>query len=161
MLPLNVHSLRGLVGVADYQGVSPGMYATRFFPSHTTFLSRSRHSHWLLLSFILASLFAAPCSKAGHLPTAVDLVKVKITLQRSACEGSCPEYKVTIHGDGRVVFTTETQPYRKLAAIVQGVVLPGTHEDQIAPETVAELFTQFRKAGFSISVLPGTEAIAR
>jgi hypothetical protein len=88
------------------------MYATRFFSSHTAFLSRSRHSRWLLLSFILGSFFAASCSKAGERPAAADLSKIEITPQRSACRGSCPECKVTIHGDGRVVFTTETYRVR-------------------------------------------------
>jgi hypothetical protein len=36
--------------------------------------------------------------------------------------------------------------HRQLVA--QGVVLPGTHKDWIAPATVAALFAQFRKAGF-------------
>lgn len=44
--------------------------------------------------------------------------------------------------DGRVVFATEARPY------VQGVVSPGTHEDRISPETVAALFTRFRKERF-------------
>jgi hypothetical protein len=112
------------------------MRVARLFP-------RFRHSRWLLLSFILGSFFAASCSEAGQRPAAADLTKVKITLQRSACEGGCPEYKVTIHGDGRVVFMTE--PAR---ALMQAILLPGTHEDQIAPEKVAALFAQFQKAGF-------------
>jgi hypothetical protein len=130
------------------------MCATRFFPSHTTFLSLSGHSRWLLLSFILGSFFAASCSKAGERPAAADLSKIEITLQRSACRGTCPEYNVTIHGDGRVVFTTETYTGSESAVashrqlVAQGVVLPGTHEDWIAPATVAALFAQFRKAGF-------------
>ena len=35
---------------------------------------------------------------------------VVITLERTACLGSCPNYKVTIQGDGRVQFTTDTAP---------------------------------------------------
>src|SRR5262249_53143871 len=89
-------------------------------------------------SFILGSFFAASCSKAGDRPTAADLSKIEITLQRSPCLGSCAVYKVAIHGDGRVVFTGG----------LTFVVLPGTHEDRIAAGTVAALFEQFRKAGF-------------
>jgi hypothetical protein len=143
-----------LVDVRDYQGVSVYMYAACFFPSHTTFLSRSGHSRWLLLSFILGSLLAASCSEAGDRPAAADLSKSGITLQRSACLGTCPEYKVTIHDDGRVLFTTETYtgPESAVAShrqlVAQGVALPGTHEDRIAPATVAALFARFRKAGF-------------
>jgi hypothetical protein len=115
----------------------------RFFPSHTAFLSRFGDSRWLVRSFVLGGFFVAFCGEAP--PTAVDLSKIEITLQRSPCLGTCPNYKVTIRGDGRVVFTTETLP--GLTSTI-GVVLPGTHEDRIAPETVAALFERFRKAGF-------------
>jgi hypothetical protein len=102
---------------------------------------------------MLGSFFAAPCGEASQRPAAADLTKVKITLQRSACEGVCPEYKVTIQGDGRVVFTTNTAPGRESAAhqdwvMMHTMLLPGTHEDRIAPETVAALFARFQKAGF-------------
>src|SRR5262249_26517324 len=105
--------------------------------------SRLRYSHWLLLSFILGRFFAD--SKADDPPTAADLSKIAITLQRSPCLGTCPVYKVAIHGDGRVVFTTEI--LSGLTSFI-GVVWPGTHEDRIAPGKVAALFEQFRKAGF-------------
>jgi hypothetical protein len=107
-----------------------------------------RHSRWLLLFFILGSC------KADDPPTAADLSKIEITLQRSACFGVCPAYKVSIHGDGLVVFTTELRPDEPASALFaatekrEGVVLPGTHEDRIAPGAVAALFEQFRKGGF-------------
>ncbi len=99
-----------------------------------------RHSRWLLLFFILGSC------KADDPPTAADLSKIEITLQRSACFGVCPAYKVTIHGDGLVVFTTELRPDEPASALFaatekrEGMVFLGTHEDRIAPGTVAALF---------------------
>jgi hypothetical protein len=138
----------------SHQGVSPDLYVTRSFPSHTAFLARFRHSRWLLLSLILGSFFAASC-EARQRPAAAELTKVKITLQRSACEGPCPEYRVTIHGDGRVVFTTDWRVpesaiaiHHRLSIMQQGILLPGTHEERIAPETAAALFARFQKAGF-------------
>src|SRR5262245_24789550 len=116
------------------------MYTTRLL-SYTAFLTRFRR--WLLMSLILCSFFAD--SKSDAPPIAADLSKIEITLQRSACFGACPGYKVTIHGDGRVVFTTQTGPDETSAA---GVVLPGTHEDRIAPEAAAALFEQFWEARF-------------
>jgi hypothetical protein len=126
------------------------MDVRHFLPSGTA-LWRFGYSNWPLLVAIVASFL-----KAGDWPAAADLSKVEITLERTHCYGTCPEYKVTIHGDGRVVFTTETRPaadpesayYREAAAIHQGIVLPGTHEDRIAPEAVAALLERFRKAKF-------------
>jgi hypothetical protein len=90
----------------------------------------------LLLPLILGSSFA--CSKADDPLTTADPSNVEITLQRSACFGACPDYKVTLHGDGRVVFTTSGG----------GVIWPGTHEDWIAPETLTALLNLFRNANF-------------
>jgi hypothetical protein len=125
------------------------MDVRRFLRFGAALLSRFRYSNWLLLTAIVASFL-----KAGDWPAAADLSKVEITLERSFCFGTCPEYRVTIHGDGRVVFTTETRPaadaesayYREFATIYQGIVLPGTHEDRIAPEAAAALVQQFRRA---------------
>jgi hypothetical protein len=125
---------------------SSDIYVTRFFSCRTAFLSRFRHSRWLMLPLILGSFFAASGGEPGQRPAAADLTKAKITLRRSSCEGACPEYEVTIHGDGRVVFTTD---WRVPQSIWPGVmVLPGTHADRISPETVAALFARFRKAHF-------------
>jgi hypothetical protein len=56
------------------------------------------------------------------------------------CPGTCPEYNVTVHGDGRTVLTTGTRfadpasvLYREWATVTQDVVLPGAHDDRIAP----------------------------
>jgi hypothetical protein len=112
------------------------MYVTRLFLSDTAFLPRFRHCRWLLLFFILGSLFAG--SKADAQPAAAELGDVEITLRRGPCQCCCPIYTVNVHGDGRVVFTAGSI----------GVLLPGTHEDRIAPEAVAALLERFLKAGF-------------
>lgn len=77
-----------------------------------------------------------------------------ITLQRTACLGSCPAYEVTIRGDGHVQFTTATAPkdgveeLHRRFAISRGVLLPGTHEDRVDPAAVDALEAQFEQAGF-------------
>jgi hypothetical protein len=87
-------------------------------------------------------------------PKAIDQSKVSITLERSACFGPCPVYRVTINGDGRVVFTTATEPVDKIDelhrrfALSDGVLLPGTHEDRISPAAVASLIKKFQAAQF-------------
>ena len=108
----------------------------------------------LMLAMIASSFIATSCSNTHDYDPADDLSKVKISLQRSACYGSCPDYKVTIFGDGRVLFTTDTSPANAEASVHRayarsvGVLLPGTHEDKIAPDAVAALFEKFRAANF-------------
>lgn len=79
---------------------------------------------------------------------------VAMRLERSACYGSCPVYRVTIHGDGRVQFTTLTSPvdgvdtiHRQFARS-RGVLVPGTHEDRVSVDAVKALLKQFEAAGF-------------
>jgi hypothetical protein len=85
---------------------------------------------------------------------AVDYSKLRITLQRSACYGECPDYVVTIAGDGSVVFTTEHRPVDPVAGVFReysrtpGVLLPGTHRTKISADAVRALVQQFRDAGF-------------
>jgi hypothetical protein len=113
--------------------------------------------HYIIIVAVQTLTLAGAGSafRADDWPAAAEQGKVEITLERSPCYGTCPQYKVTIHGDGRVVFTTEAEPadpasafHREFAAIRQGVVLPGTHEDRVASDAVAALLGQFRKANF-------------
>ena len=46
-------------------------------------------------------LTSVGCSKP---PTPDDVSDVVITLQRGPCFGACPVYKLTVYGDGRVVY---------------------------------------------------------
>lgn len=107
-----------------------------------------------ILIFGASSAIVSSCAMATDDYTPVDAAKAKITLQRSACFGTCPDYKVTIQGDGRVSFTTATAPADPVSSVhrefsmSQGVLFPGTHEDRIAPDLFAALVAKFRSAGF-------------
>lgn len=85
----------------------------------------------------------------------VNKEKLVISLQRTACFGSCPDYKVTITGSGRVVF--ETTPHLDLDdganvhraySTESGVRVPGTHETTIDPQAIDQLLAQFQEARF-------------
>ncbi|PJG45483.1 hypothetical protein CAF53_22350 [Sphingobium sp. LB126] len=108
----------------------------------------------LTLAFSANAAEAAPARHVVRDTSRSELEDMKITLQRSACLGICPDYKVTIHGDGRIVFTTETSPTDRVAGLhrkfapVRGVFLPGTHEDRVDPRAVAVLFDRFQAANF-------------
>lgn len=60
-----------------------------------------------------------------------------ISLERSACYGTCPVYHVEIHGDGTVVFVGN-----------RFVAVTGERREHIARSAVQHLFAQFRSANY-------------
>lgn len=106
-----------------------------------------------LACIALVVLAALPISSSAGTPL-IDPAKATITLERSACYGPCPVYKVQIHGDGRVQFSTKTAPmdqegasHSQYARFI-GVLIPGTHEDRVSPGAVESLIRKFQAAGF-------------
>lgn len=85
---------------------------------------------------------------------AIDHKDLLITLERSGCYGSCPAYKLTIAGDGRVVFESRAQSGNvtsmrpSTAPPEGGVLVPGRHEVRVAPSTIDALIDRFRRAQF-------------
>jgi len=77
-----------------------------------------------------------------------------ITLERGACMGSCPDYRVTVHGDGLVEFDTGDEHFKGTAAQVHleynghNVLLPGHHTAHVDPASFARLFERFRDVHF-------------
>ena len=70
-------------------------------------------------------------------PTVHDWDSVRITLWRTGCFGSCPSYRVEVHGDGTVLY--EGQAF---------VAVTGSHRGSIAKEAVVELVNAFRDADY-------------
>ena len=70
-------------------------------------------------------------------PKVKDWKTVKITLARSGCFGSCPSYKVEVHGDGTVLY--EGHGY---------VTFTGTHRGLVPQSNVIELVKQFEQADY-------------
>lgn len=83
-----------------------------------------------------------------------DAADFEITLRRRACYGSCPDYSVTVHGDGLVEFDTGDDHFKGTAAQVHldyeghNVLLPGRHTAHIDPAAAAGLLDQFKNAHF-------------
>jgi hypothetical protein len=105
-------------------------------------------------SILLASLLLYGCqSNQGDFPQ-VDPAKLRIELQRSACYGSCPDYKVTIDGNGSVTFTTATRPTDPVSGLHRkfsrsnGIVVGGTHHAQIDKRQVMALLERARALNF-------------
>ncbi|MGN6820404.1 MAG: DUF6438 domain-containing protein [Sphingomonas sp.] len=85
---------------------------------------------------------------------AIDYDHLKIELTRSACFGSCPDYKVTIDGAGNVLFSTQEAPadpvsgvHRRFSA-GRGVLVEGIHRTKIDRTTLDGLIAKFREARF-------------
>lgn len=82
------------------------------------------------------------------------LSDVEITLERSACFGRCPDYRVSITGVGKVRFSTREMDFPGTAAEVHrmfngnNVLWSGTHETTIESRAVATLVQRFRSAHF-------------
>lgn len=66
-----------------------------------------------------------------------DLSSLEIYMEKSGCEGPCPVYSVTVHGDGRVVYQGRTC-----------VNVIGEQTGQIAPDQVRALAAAFYQRDF-------------
>jgi ankyrin repeat protein len=62
---------------------------------------------------------------------------VRITLERDECFGTCPAYKVEIHGDGTVLYDGHTF-----------VALRGQHRGSTTKKNVTDLINKFRQADY-------------
>jgi len=101
----------------------------------------------LVIGFFIAGL-SLPVVKlalgqdAEHTPdlsslSDADLKTIAIQLERSPCYGNCPEYSVTIHGDGRVEYNGKTHVTEK-----------GAREGRIETAKVRALASEFEKIKF-------------
>jgi ankyrin repeat protein len=75
-------------------------------------------------------------------PEKVDKTTLEFQLERTTCFGSCPAYRVSVRGDGTVLFDGR-----------RGVYLPGHHTAHIPRASVDALIAEFRAANF-LSALP-------
>ena len=95
----------------------------------------------------------ASCNSPSNFPD-VRNDKLLISLQRTACYGSCPDYKVSIDGQGNVVFTTrpplddgDSAVHREFS-ISTGVRVSGTYRTMVSKADVASLLQKFKSADF-------------
>ncbi len=72
-----------------------------------------------------------------HFPPISRWDTLKITLDRTFCLGSCPDYTIEISGDGAVHYTGRFE-----------VAIFGQHRSHISPKAVQSLFRKFEKAEF-------------
>lgn len=103
--------------------------------------------------FAPLAILCASCTHAEPFPVVTE-DDVTITLQRTACFGSCPDYTVTIDGKGDVRFATREAEGPGAAEVHRafspndGVLISGVHTDRIDPQVVRGLVAKFRAADF-------------
>ena len=97
----------------------------------------------LLLSLLLSGLAcqggAQPAVQKAATPGPAEAVPpdTVITLERTICYGMCPDYKITIYGDGRLIYEG-----RKF------VKVEGTVNDTVTREQLGQLIAEFEKADY-------------
>jgi hypothetical protein len=89
----------------------------------------------LSIVFAVLTLSLLSCTQSAGVSTIED--SYRISLERGACFGFCPIYKVEIHGDGTVIYIGE-----------RFVKVTGEQRRQISREAVAALVDKFVKSGF-------------
>jgi hypothetical protein len=82
-----------------------------------------------------------------------DPADTEVVLARTACYGTCPDYQVSVRGDGLVRFTTRQEGKGAVGDVYlefqgAGVLIPGLHEVHIEPAAAQALIARFRTAGF-------------
>ncbi|HYL92270.1 MAG TPA: ankyrin repeat domain-containing protein [Alphaproteobacteria bacterium] len=82
-----------------------------------------------LLAIVALAWPAAGCQGISH---PKDLKSVSITLERTRCYGTCPDYTVTLGGDGNVRYMGRFY-----------VEIPGAQTAKIQPEQIKELLAAF------------------
>lgn len=104
---------------------------------------------------LLAGLaLIASCGLQGKSFPKIQNDKLLISLQRTACFGSCPDYKVTIDGYGNVTFSTRPLLEDEVAAVHRefsrstGVRVSGTHRTVIDKAKLVPLLDKFRAVNF-------------
>jgi hypothetical protein len=80
-------------------------------------------------------LLVAGCNRTMTAP--LNTSDAVITLERTACFGTCPVYSITIYGNGTVIYHGE-----------YSVNVTGTATRQIAPEKVHALVEEFYRANY-------------
>lgn len=115
-------------------------------------MRRADRSTWIALFVALAVVLVTLALLPGSSPQAfpqIDRSRLRLTLERSGCFGDCPAYRVTIDGEGHVLFTTDRSGDGLSAEYEPpGVVVAGTYRTRVDRREVDRLVEHFRKVGF-------------
>ena len=85
---------------------------------------------------IALMLIAVGCART-RTPTPSNFDEVVITLERTVCFGACPEYRLTVYGNGTVVYEGK-----------RFVRLEGKRTTAISEEKIRQLLSEFNKIDY-------------
>jgi Domain of unknown function (DUF6438) len=78
--------------------------------------------------------------------------QIEISLERRGCYGPCPEYRVSVTGDGKVRFSAgrnrALDPRTLKRTEFSNSIPPGQHEDRVDPKAALALVERFKRANF-------------
>ncbi|MFC2069256.1 DUF6438 domain-containing protein [Chloroflexota bacterium] len=89
-----------------------------------------------VIALSLVAAFVASCA-GNQTPASNELDEVKITLERTACFGTCPVYMLTINGDGMIIY--EGKDFVKTK---------GSAKSNISQEKVEQLISEFEEVDY-------------
>lgn len=93
--------------------------------------------HLLSVLFALAGMAPSSCMLHAQVPPIRDWNSVKVELSRTGCLGTCPAYRVEIHGDGTVLYDGGLF-----------VAITGHHRSSAPHEIVKQLLEAFQTAHY-------------
>lgn len=91
---------------------------------------------WLVVTMLILSVFCAGCYRT-QTPQPSDIEDVIITLDRTVCFGTCPDYTLTIQGDGTVTY--EGRMF---------VRIEGIRTTTISEEKIRQLISEFQRVDY-------------
>ena len=91
---------------------------------------------WLVVTILILSVCFNGCSRT-QTPQPSDTKDVVITLERTVCFGACPDYTLTIYGDGTVTY--EGRHF---------VRIEGTRTITISEEKIKQLLSEFQRVDY-------------
>ena len=96
---------------------------------------------WLVVIILILSISFAGCSRP-QTPQPDNIKDVVITLERTICFGTCPDYMLTILGDGTVIYEG------RMFVRIEGTLTTTISEDKIKQllSKIPSLTDQLNKA---------------
>lgn len=91
---------------------------------------------WLVVTILILSISLVACSRS-QTPQPSDIKDVVITLERTVCFGACPDYTLTIRGDGTVTYEGR-----------RFVKIEGTRTITISEEKIRQLLSEFQRVDY-------------